>query len=125
VTNCYLAGPMSAYWEDAYNRRGFMAMKAMLEDLGFTVVSPHDLDQAAGVELDRTPDEFSELELAAMMDRDLKAILDCDAVFAFDMETPSVGRSVEIAYAKFIRKPVFTQIGDLVEWRAGREAMAA
>lgn len=100
-------------------------MKTMLEGLEFSVVSPHDIDLEAGLELDRSPEEFSEIELAAMMDRDLKAILDCDAVFAFDMETPSVGRSVEIAYAKFIRKPVFTQLADLIAWRAEREAMAA
>jgi nucleoside 2-deoxyribosyltransferase len=118
----YIAGPMSAYWRDNYNAAGFRAVAAMLADLGFDCVSPHDLDLAAGVELDREPGEFSDLELRAMMERDLNAIYEADAVFAFDMETESIGRSVEVAYARFIRRPVFTQIGDLVEWRAKRAA---
>ncbi len=125
MTTIYTAMPMSAFWQDSYNSARIMATARWLVELGFEVVTPIDLDRAAGIELDREPESFTDVERYSMMGRDLEAIFNADAVWAGQMEVESKGRDVEIAFANFIGRPVFYVEADLLAWRAGREAMAA
>lgn len=75
---CYLAGPMTGYFE--YNFPAFIAMATTLRKLGFEVISPAELDIEAGHDPRGIPAEefaktFTEAKLRKVIRRDINAIL--------------------------------------------------
>lgn len=109
----YVAGPMSAFWREEYNREAFETAAKHLREFGFDPIIPHELDTESGVDLSRPPESFTRDEKAAMMRRDLAAIDKCVAVLSIGMDFYSSGRNVELAYAAFIGVPVFTSVSDV------------
>lgn len=125
----YLSGPMRAFASEQYNAREFYKWASELRSRGIIVISPVERDIESGFDLDRTPEEISPVEIVSLYKRDLDDVLEADFVFAFQMEVQSYGRSIEIACARSIGKPVFHTMAEvdewLLAWRAARDAMAA
>ena len=98
----YLAGPMRGFPQ--FNFPAFDEAARHLESLGHDVISPADLDRAAGFNpsIDHPNDAFVRGALA----RDLNAITSCEAVAVLDGWRDSLGASAEVAVARAIPIPV-------------------
>ncbi len=70
----YLAGPMTGIKD--YNFPAFDAGKKVLEDLGYNVISPADMDRAHGIDENRGP--ISAEVMTDIIKRDVAAILSLD-----------------------------------------------
>lgn len=101
----YIAGKMRGVFR--YNFPAFDKQKGILSAKGWTVVSPADLDRAAGFDPDLMPadTDWSEApagHLADAIDRDLRALRECDAICLLPGWETSKGANVEAAYAAFL-----------------------
>lgn len=112
----YVAGPMSAFWREEYNREAFETAAKHLRELGFEPIIPHELDAESGIDLSRPPESFTREEKAAMMRRDTDAINCCFAVLSIQNDIVSLGRDVEIAHANFVGVPVFKTASEIVAY---------
>ncbi|MGZ0151849.1 DUF4406 domain-containing protein [Kribbella sp. WER1] len=96
VHSVYLSGPMTGLPE--FNFPVFDAAAYALRQIGFLVVSPHELD--AGMDLDN-------FDLQAALERDVQAVADTDAVVLLPGWEDSPGAAVEVIYAEALGHPVF------------------
>ncbi len=118
----YICGPMRG--KPWYNFSAFDQVKNNLIANGFKVISPADLDRAAGFDPDDLPedtdwDEFP--EGAGMLDdvikRDVEAIMKADALFCMHGYEWSTGCFAERALASWRGVEVFYDMDDLLNWR--------
>jgi hypothetical protein len=110
----YIAGPMRGI--AFYNFIEFETARMNLEAEGWTVVSPADLDLAAGFDpydLDQDsdwnqwPKELGDKE--EVIKRDLEALINCEAVCMLNGWEKSKGATAEIAVAIWSGKEIYYQ----------------
>lgn len=105
----YLAGPMRGY--PFYNADAFRRAAERIRAEGDEVVSPVEIDEAAGLDFAACPTGTEALpegfDLPTLIRRDLDAIDTCDAILLLPGWEKSSGAAVELAYANFVGKQVF------------------
>jgi hypothetical protein len=94
----YVAGPMRGH--DRWNFPAFRECCAYLRDLGYRVVSPHELDEAIGFteDAEELPDGF----MAEAMRRDVEALLEVDYVCLLPGWEQSTGTRFELSVAEML-----------------------
>lgn len=74
MRTCYLAGPMTGYAD--YNFPRFFSVAKQLRDGGFQVISPAELDVAAGIDYKSTTGgALAPFQIRQLIQRDITAIL--------------------------------------------------
>jgi hypothetical protein len=107
----YIAGKMRGV--KLYNFPAFDAAAADLRSHGIEVVSPAELDRAAGFDPVNLPDDWDwstlpeDFALRHAAERDLSAILKCDAIHLLPGWQESKGARAERAVAEWIGLGVF------------------
>ena len=91
----YVAGPMTGLPNNGYD--AFDRKTAQLNEAGWLVVSPADMDREAGLSPNR---EFTRADYMQAARRDLAIIKTCDALYMLDGYEQSPGGCWEWAYAK-------------------------
>lgn len=94
----FISGPMRGI--PRYNFPAFDAARTAFEAVGFTVVTPADLDRAVGFDAMTLPadtDWHAEagFDVKAAMLRNIDALLDCDGVVFLDLWNGSHGCLIE------------------------------
>lgn len=92
MTTLYVSGPMSGIPE--FNYPAFEEATQQLRAAGYTVVSPHELDGDAGVDLGQP---FTHEDRIAAMKRDAIAVLDADGIAVLPGWANSTGALAELA----------------------------
>lgn len=112
----YLSGPMTGL--PAFNYPAFIDATAYLRGLGYDVLSPHELDADASVDLDN----FTLADRRAALARDVAAVAQADGVAVLPGWQESSGSRAELALANAIPIPART----VEEWadEARKEAAA-
>lgn len=115
MSRVYIAGPMTGY--PAFNFAAFDNKSAEVRAAGHIPVSPADLDRALGF------DPYSESATKAVpidrdflrfaIQRDVDAILQCDAMLLLPGWEKSRGASAERSVATWAGIPVFTTVSEL------------
>lgn len=100
MTRLYISGPMSGHPD--FNYPAFEDAAQRLRAAGYDVVSPHELDGEAGVDLTKP---FTHEDRIAALKRDLVAVLDCDGVATLPGWMGSTGAFAEVAAARSIGAP--------------------
>ncbi len=100
----YLAGPMRGY--PFYNFPAFDAAAEHIRAANCEVVSPAEMDRKVG--FDPAKDEASPEFVQEAMRRDLKAIIDCDAVAVLPGWEHSQGARREVELARFLNIPILS-----------------
>lgn len=98
----YVAGPMRGYAH--YNFDAFDAAAYMLRADGWAAISPTELDRVYEGWGQHPPEDFvvtPEFKRRCI-ERDLKAILECDAVYLLHGWEESEGTAAELALAVFL-----------------------
>lgn len=96
----YIAGPMRNY--PLYNFPAFDLAKERLMKAGWSVVSPADLDRAAGLSPAVSGESFPKEVLKECIMRDLAALSECSAVAVLKGWEQSYGVRAELALALFL-----------------------
>ena len=111
----YIAGPMRG--KKWFNFPDFDWAKECLTRAGWEVISPADLDREIGFDVNSLPPDtdWSDVtklgfDLKAAVQRDVAAILDCDAIFMLHGWSESRGAKAEKAVAEWLGLMVFYQI---------------
>lgn len=111
----YIAGPMRG--KKWFNFPDFDWAKECLMRAGWEVISPADLDREIGFDVKSLPpdtdwSDVSKLgfDLRAAVQRDMDAILDCDAIFMLHGWSESRGAKAEKAIAEWLGLMVFYQV---------------
>lgn len=111
----YIAGPMRG--KKWFNFPDFDWAKECLMRAGWEVISPADLDREIGFDVKSLPpdtdwSDVSKLgfDLRAAVQRDVAAILDCDAIFMLHGWSESRGAKAEKAIAEWLGLMVFYQV---------------
>lgn len=100
----YLAGPMRGLF--GFNFLGFQYWQRRLEEAGFEIISPADLDRDCGV----APDVYGKCSIEQFrecMNRDYKAIDQCGALLLMPGWQHSQGVELEIFHATTSGKKVY------------------
>ncbi|WDS52054.1 nucleoside deoxyribosyltransferase [Microbacterium phage Caron] len=105
----YVSGPMAGL--PHFNYPMFQDATEALRAHGYTVVSPHELDGEAGVDLAQ---EFTDADRRAALARDVVAVTEADGIAVLPGWHESTGARAEVALANAIPIPVHT-VG---EWLA-------
>ncbi|ALX67279.1 DUF4406 domain-containing protein [Microbacterium sp. XT11] len=114
----YVSGPMSG--RPHFNYPMFKDATEALRAEGYAVISPHELDGEAGVDLDN----FTEADRRAALARDVAAVTKADGVALLPGWHESSGARAEAALANAIPIPA-RPVGEWIdEARAAREAAA-
>ncbi len=108
----YIAGPMRGI--EFYNYPEFDKAKGYWLDQGWIVISPADLDRESGYYPEAGMDWNKAFDgdkngLKAAIGRDVKAILDADAIYMLDGWQNSQGAKCEKSLAEWAGKKVFYQ----------------
>jgi hypothetical protein len=106
MTRLYLAGPMTGY--PRWNYDAFTEAAAQLREVGFDVVSPHELDLAVGFDPDAPAEDFTQGMLYAAMRRDIQALLTVEGVALLPGWEASDGVQIETSVALSLGLPVST-----------------
>lgn len=107
----YLAGPMRGYAE--FNFPAFRSATKLLRDAGYGIISPHEMDEAAGFFWDGFTgnEDLAEFnfDLVERLLEDIKAIAraDCAGVIALPGWEKSSGARAEAAYAQAVGKDLY------------------
>lgn len=99
----YLAGPMRGI--PLFNYPAFDEAKETLVSRGHDVYSPADIDRDAGEDYSATRDPnstFTPDELREFLERDLRALAQCDGVVLLPGWKTSKGALLEVAAANFL-----------------------
>ncbi len=113
----YIAGPMRGIY--LYNFPAFDAAKAELEALGWHVESPADFDREMGYHPEGYPKDWDwshlpdGLELETIVQRDLGALRNCDAIYLLAGWQHSRGACAEAAVASWLGKELLGVSGGL------------
>jgi nucleoside 2-deoxyribosyltransferase len=94
----YLAGPMTGY--PRWNFDAFERGASALRSAGFEVVSPAEVDVAAGFDPDAPAELFTREHLIAALRRDVLLVLESDGVALLDGWRHSKGALAERALAR-------------------------
>lgn len=97
MTRLYVSGPMTGHPE--FNYPAFEKATQRLRDAGYEVVSPHEIDREAGVDITKP---FTHEDRIAAMKRDLIAVLESDGVATLSGWFGSTGAFAEVAAAQSI-----------------------
>lgn len=98
----YLAGPMTGYPE--FNFPAFRATTARLREMGWDVRSPHELDESEHG--GRAPAKDEAHAWGYYLRRDIKLLVDCDAIAVLPGWRASRGASLEVHIATALGMPV-------------------
>ena len=91
----YIAGPMSGYPDNNYG--AFLRKQQELEEAGWEVINPCEMDLEAGL---RPDVEFTRKDYMRAARRDLKALKSVDAIYMMSGYENSPGANWEWAFAK-------------------------
>lgn len=100
----YISGPMTGIKD--LNRSAFDSVAEELRAAGFCPVNPHDV--CADMPMESSWSDY--------MRQDIKALMDCDAVYAIGFWIKSRGATAEIALAHQLDIPVFVTTDKLKEY---------
>lgn len=89
----YVAGPMRGY--DKWNFPAFDANSDWLRTLGWTVISPAEIDREIGFDGNNAEVVFTEADFHEAMKRDYAALLRCDAIAFLPGWEKSAGAKLE------------------------------
>jgi len=102
----YLAGPMTGY--ELYNFPAFIESAKKIEDMGWKVISPAQLDIDRGFNPIEDPDAvFTDEMLMPAIRLDLEAVLSCQAIAMLDGWEKSTGATAEFHVAKWAKLELF------------------
>ena len=105
----YLAGPMRGLKEFGFP--AFRRATKILRDRGYTIVSPHEMDEAAGYDWSGFTghEDLAEFNfnLTERLTEDIHAIGAMDAVILLDGWSNSSGARAEASFAWAVGKPVY------------------
>jgi uncharacterized protein DUF4406 len=105
----YLGGPMRGI--PLYNFPAFDAAAAKMRESGDEVISPADLDRAAGFDPVVHPEkgwqEWTRDEIYTVILRDIEALRTCDRLVLLPGWEHSTGVAMEMAVARMLGIPVF------------------
>lgn len=108
----YLCGPMRSI--PLYNFPAFDKARDGLKAIGYSVISPADLDRECGFDPSTgDADNWNNDEVHACVKRDIEAILECDWVITLPGWEKSIGAKAEVGVAKWLRKPVH-ELGEIL-----------
>jgi hypothetical protein len=115
---CYIAGPMRGI--DHFNFPAFDEARKEVEALGYSPISPADLDREAGYDFSNLPAntdlESIGFSLLNAIDRDVEALKECDAVYMLRGWERSKGARAEFALAEWMGLDVlYQQTEDVLE----------
>lgn len=102
----YIAGPMRGI--PKYNYPTFDRVAGTLRKQGAEAVSPADLDREAGFNIDDLPGDWDwnglppGWDMNGVIERDLKALKECAAIWMLDGWQNSVGATAEYHLAKWL-----------------------
>lgn len=106
----YLCGPMSGL--PLHNYPAFRGAAEVLRAAGYVVVSPMDMNEAAGFDANRAENIHPGTpEYRARMTADLHELLDVDALAVLPGWEMSGGAVLEIHIARALGKPVYAYAG--------------
>lgn len=100
----YLSGPMTGLPE--FNFPAFHAGAAELRAAGYEVANPAEEDLNDG--FNPSIDDPADLDLRAALERDIEAVLACDALVLLPGWMDSPGTAVEVLTARAMGIPVLT-----------------
>jgi hypothetical protein len=100
-----------------YNYPAFIEATDQLRAAGFDVVSPHELDGDAEVNLAT----WGPADRLAALKRDMVAVLECDGVALLSGWTNSTGARAEVAVARAVPIPAYS----VTEWLLVSSVLAA
>jgi hypothetical protein len=104
----YVSGPIKGKPDG--NRAAFLGSAVWLEGRGHEVCNPHDVRPGhEGRCRFGTPEEGVEHSYECFMEWDLRALLDCDAIFMMDGWVHSTGARAELDVARTIGLQVMFQ----------------
>lgn len=109
----YIAGPMRGI--PLYNFPAFDFAAEAMKKVGLAVVSPANIDRANGFDPRDLPADFDwhqippDLDLPTIVDRDLRALQQCDGIFMLKGWKGSTGAKAELAVAKWLGLEVIFQ----------------
>lgn len=105
----YLAGPMRGI--PAFNFPAFASAAHALRTKGLTVVSPHEMDEAAGYDFTNATGletfESLDFDIDVRLAEDIETIARCDAVVCLQDWTLSYGAKCEVFFAFATGRKVF------------------
>jgi hypothetical protein len=101
----YIAGPMRGY--PKFNFPAFRNAAADLRQLGYDVLSPHELDEEIGLTEDTPTDKVTKQTVFQCLRRDMEAISRCDAIALLPGWEKSSGANLELAVAERIGCKVY------------------
>jgi len=104
MKSIYIAGPMTGYPE--HNFPAFQAEAAFWRAVGWNVVSPAELDG------DVPHDELAKLPWQDYLRRDLKFLVDCDAIALLSGWELSRGASLEFDVAQRLGFEIYYPVGE-------------
>ena len=111
----YIAGPMRG--KEWFNFPAFDLARVFLRRAGWEVISPADLDREIGFDALKLPyhSDWSDVtklgfDLKAAVQRDVAAILSCDAIFMLHGWSESRGAKAEKSVAEWLGLIVFYQV---------------
>ncbi len=106
LVRLYLGGPISGYPD--MNYPAFKEGALLLRLKGYEVLNPVELNEAEGIRSERDIAGWTKDQLAALLLRDLEAILDtgCRGMATLPGWETSVGSHVEVAFMRFRGLPV-------------------
>lgn len=123
----YIAGPMRGIRH--YNFPEFDRARDVLIAHGHTVVSPADLDREVGFDALALPHETDwsawpegEFDRSACIQRDVAAVLSCDAIHVLHGWQQSEGARAEVALAKWAGLLEVDQLGNVIKADASAPA---
>ena len=113
---CYIAGPMHGIkW---FNFPSFDEAAKVLAKQGYFPISPADIDRKNGFNPRSLPEDHdwnvvpeTGPTLAQVVDRDIKAVLECDAIYLLKGWEKSTGARAEYAVARFKHAIVMLEPG--------------
>lgn len=113
---CYIAGPMRGIkW---FNFPAFDEAAKVLAKQGYFPISPADIDRKNGFHPEELPEDHdwnvvpeTGPTLAQVVDRDIKAVLECDAIYLLKGWEKSTGARAEYAVARFKHAIVMLEPG--------------
>ena len=103
--NIYISGPMTGL--PLLNFPAFEAATAALRALNYTVTSPHEMELDGGFD-PLLSEEENRFSLREALERDLDAVIYCDAVALLPGYEASPGAAMEVSMATALGKPSFT-----------------
>jgi hypothetical protein len=118
----YIAGPMRGYYK--FNFPRFDEARDVLKSLGYTVISPADLDREFVFDptspyftppyvmdgddgLDPKSAKFQSIYIREIATRDLNALIYCDGIVLLPGWENSIGAQAELAVAKWIGLEIY------------------